>query len=316
LVSLHGTGQDADPEETLTFQWVQNPQPGEPVVTLSPGSGKDVSFTAPSIGGGDPNAFVDLHFHLTVMDGCAAGSGTDDITVHVANIPHSPVAVAQGPATANEGGDNVTLDGSGSSDPDFDPLTYVWTQISGPPVTLVYSPGDTNHVMPMFVTPWVSADTQVKFKLTVSDWPGSSSNAYVCVTIINWHTPPNVANARPDAGVLWPPDHKMLPIQILGVVKPSDDKISITGVTQDEPTNGLGDGDTAVDASIHNYADKDDTVDLRAERSGNRDGRVYRVSFMVADPEQSASGTVRVMVPKSKKTDAAMDSGGTYDSTH
>ena len=59
-----------------------------------------------------------------------------------------------------------------------------------------------------------------------------------------------------------------------------------------------------------------DTVDLRAERSGNRDGRVYRVSFTVADPEQSASGIVRVMVPKSKKTDAAIDSGGNYDSTH
>jgi chitinase len=170
--------------------------------------------------------------------------------------------------------------------------------------------------MPMFVTPWVSVDTQLKFKLTVSDPYAGTSSAYVCVTINNWHTPPDVANARADVPVLWPPDHKMLPVQILGVVKPSDDKITITGVTQDEPTNGLGDGDTPIDAIIHHYADKDDTVDLRAERSGNRDGRVYRVSFTVADPEQSASGMVRVMVPKSKKTDAAIDSGGNYDSTH
>jgi hypothetical protein len=119
--------------------------------------------------------------------------------VHVANIPHSPLAVAQGPATANEGGDNVTLDGTASSDPDADPLSYVWTQVSGPAVTLGYDPGDTAHAMPMFTTPWVSADTALKFKLTVSDGYDGTSTAYVTVTVINWHTPPNVTNARADA---------------------------------------------------------------------------------------------------------------------
>jgi hypothetical protein len=313
-VELHGAGNDADAEEvsSLAFQWTQIS--GTPV-TLSPSSGKDVGFTAPSIPGGDPDAYLELGFRLTVTDLCG-GSTTADKTVRVVNIPHAPTAIAQGPAQANEGGDNVTLDGSGSYDPDFDPLTYVWTQIAGPAVTLVYSPGDTDHVMPMFVTPWVSADTQLKFKLTVSDPYGGTSDAYVTVTVVNWHTPPNVANARADVSVLWPPDHKMLPVQILGVVKPSDDKITITGVTQDEPTNGLGDGDTAIDAIIHHYADKDDTVDLRAERSGRGDGRVYRVSFDVVDPEQTAHGSVNVTVPKSKKTDAAIDSGGNYDSTH
>jgi hypothetical protein len=237
--------------------------------------------------------------------------------VNVANIPHTPVAVATGPAQANEGVDNVTLDGTGSSDPDFDPLTNTWTQCAGPAVTLFYSPGDADHMMPMFVAPWVSADTPLKFKLTVNDPWGGSSSAYVTVMIRNWHTPPNVANARADVGVLWAPDHKMAPVQILGVVKPSGDKITITGVTQDEPTNGLGDGDTPIDASIHhNAATTDDTVDLRAERSGNGNGRVYHVSFRVDDPEQCATGSVTVSVPKSKKTDVAGDGGSLYDSTH
>jgi hypothetical protein len=317
-VELHGSGDDTDTEEvgSLQFQWTQIS--GLPVVALS-GSGKDVGFTAPLIPGGDPNADLPLGFRLTVTDGCG-GSTTADKTVRVVNIAHAPTAVAQGPATANEGGDNVTLDGGGSSDPDLDPLTYVWTQTVGPAVTLVYSPGDMGHVMPMFVTPWVSADTQLKFKLTVSDPYGGTSDAYVTVNIINWHTPPNVTNARADVPVLWPPDHKMLPVHILGVVKPSDDNIAITGITQDEPTKGLGDGDTPIDATIHNHHQDvppaDDTVDLRAERSGKGDGRVYRVSFTVADPEQSASGVVKVMVPHDKKTDAAIDSGGTYDSTH
>jgi hypothetical protein len=318
-VDLHGTGDDADPGEaaSLTFQWNQT---SGPPVTLIPASGKDVSFTAPTIPGGDPNASLDLGFSLTVTDGCAGSTTTDPVTVHVANIPHAPVAVATTVSpTANEGGATVQLDGSMSYDQDVppDPISYTWEQTAGPPVTLVYGPGDMlTHIMPSFITPWVSADTPLTFKLTVSDWPGSTSSAYVTVTVINWHTPPDASHARADVSVLWPPDHKMALVHVIGVTKPSDDKVAITGVTQDEPTNGLGDGDTPIDAIKQVNASGDDSVLLRAERSGNGNGRVYRVCFTIADPEQSANGCVNVMVPKSKKTDIAIDSGQNYDSTH
>ncbi len=308
LVSLHGTGMDQD-GEPLTFQWNQVSGPS---VTLSSASGQDAGFTAPGIGGGDPNASIELGFTLTVMDDCGGSTTAGPITVHVANIPHAPVAVAQSnPTSANEGGDTVQLDGSMSSDPDMDPLTYVWTQCSGPAVTLVYSPGDTYHVMPMFATPWVSADTQLKFKLTVSDPYGGTSSAYVTVTVINSHAPPDASHATAGVGVLWPPDHKMALVHILGVVNPNNDPIVITGVAQDEPTNGLGDGDTPIDAIISG-----DSVQLRAERSGNGNGRVYHVCFTVQDPEKDATGCVTVSVPKSKKADVAGDGGSLYDSTH
>jgi large repetitive protein len=311
LVTLYGSGGDADTEEvaSLVFQWTQTS--GSPV-TLSPSSGKDVSFTAPSIGGGNPEASVDLGFHLLVTDGCG-GSATDDIIVHVANMPHKPVAVAQGPTIANEGGDTVTLDGSSSSDPDADPLTYVWIQSGGPAVTL-----DTPaSAKPSFTTPWVSADTPLKFQLTVSDPYGGTSSAYVTVTIINWNQPPDVTNARADVPVLWPPDHKMILVHILGVIDAQKNAtITLTKVTQDEPTNGLGDGDTPIDARING-----DTVLLRAERSGKGDGRVYWVYFTASDPEtlaldNSPTGMIKVMVPHDKKTDIAIDSGPKYDSTH
>ena len=87
--------------------------------------------------------------------------------------------------------------------------------------------------------------------------------------------------------------------------------LRIAGVASDEPVNGLGDGDTAIDAMIN----ADGTVLLRSERSGKGNGRVYHIHFTASDFEGSVSGTVTVSVPHSKKTDSAIDGGELFDST-
>ena len=308
-VALNGSNSsDSDPGETqtLTFYWTQT---SGSAATLSDQTAASPTFTAPSIGGGDPNASVDLGFHLVVSDGCG-GSGASDTTVHVANIPHAPTASAPTPLTANEGGSTVTLDGTGSSDPDGDPLTYAWTQVDGPTVALA----GANTATATFNTPWVSTNTALKFQLTVNDPYGGTSSAYVTVTVLNINTPPTLVNPRADVPVLWPPDHRLVPVHILGVVDPDQPPynatITINSITQDEPTNGLGDGDTPIDAIISG-----DSVLLRAERSGKGDGRVYHVCFTAADPEGSVSGCVDVIVPHDKKTDPAKNSGQSYNST-
>jgi hypothetical protein len=101
---------------------------------------------------------------------------------------------------------------------------------------------------------------------------------------------------------LWPPNHQLVPVTISGVTDPNGDAVTInvTGVTQDEPTNGLGDGDTGpADAVITaNSA----IVRLRAERSGTGNGRVYVVSFTATDPSgASCSGALRVTVQHDQK---------------
>jgi hypothetical protein len=117
----------------------------------------------------------------------------------------------------------------------------------------------------------------------------------------------------------------MVQVHILGVVDPDQPPynatITIDKVTQDEATNGLGDGDTPVDAVITHNPGSDDTLLLRAERSGKGNGRVYHVHFTASDPESRALGTspkgvVTVTVPHDKKTDAAIDGGELFDSTH
>ena len=145
------------------------------------------------------------------------------------------------------------------------------------------------------------------YQLLVWDDFGGWGLDSVTITVNNINDPPDITNARADLPVLWSPNHTLLPVHIIGVTDPNGNAtVQITGVTQDEPTNGLGDGDTAIDAII---SANHDSAQLRVERSGNRDGRVYRVYFTASDFEGGSSGWVKVMVPKSKKTDAAIDSG-------
>lgn len=305
-VELIGQGTDPDSEEQsqLTYSWQQiAPDAGSLV------EGANLSITAPLVtAGGDPDAKVTLTFRFTTTDpnGVAA---TDDVDVVVTNVDHAPTANAGGNLTANEAA-SVTMNGSASSDPDGDALTYAWVQTAGPAVTL----NDANTAYPYFTVPFVSAAGEtLKFQLTVDDgFDGASSDA-ASVTISNINDPPTVTGSMASLGTLWPPDHSMVKVSILGVVDPNNNAtVVITGVTQDEATNGLGDGDTAIDAIIN--ADGTSVL-LRAERSGKGDGRVYRVSFTASDYEGSSSGVVKVVVPKSKKTDVAIDSGVSFDST-
>ena len=100
-------------------------------------------------------------------------------------------------------------------------------------------------------------------------------------------------------------------IGITGVVDlESGATIVINSVFQDEPVDGLGDGNTSPDAAID-----DDTARVRAERSGLENGRVYSIGFTATDVlGQSCNGAVHVGVPHDKK-DIPIDDGSLYDST-
>lgn len=77
-------------------------------------------------------------------------------------------------------GSLVTLDGSATHDPDGDPLTFAWTQISGSPAVVLDS-ANTNKAT--FTAPDVSTNATMFFRLKVTDTGGLSDNAIEKVTI-------------------------------------------------------------------------------------------------------------------------------------
>jgi hypothetical protein len=109
--------------------------------------------------------------------------------------------------------------------------------------------------------------------------------------------PPDCSDVTATPNTLWPPNHKFRLVTVSGATDPDGDPVTltITGVTQDEPLNGIGDGDTSPDAAD---GPQPNTVRLRAERRGGGDGRVYRIAFTASDGQGgSCSGTVKVGVP-------------------
>jgi hypothetical protein len=108
--------------------------------------------------------------------------------------------------------------------------------------------------------------------------------------------PPDCSAVTATPSTLWPPNHKLVLVKLSGATDPQggDVTIEITGVTQDEPLNGVADGNTSPDAGP---GPTSNSVFLRAERSGQGDGRVYTISFTATNElGASCSGTVTVGV--------------------
>lgn len=127
--------------------------------------------------------------------------------------------------------------------------------------------------------------------------------------------PPVCSAAIPDPEVIWPPNHKMVPVSVLGVTDPEGDPTTITidEIWQDEPVNDAGDGNFSPDGEGIGT----DTAWVRAERDARANGRAYHIYFTADDGQNnSCDGEVIVYVPKNKKKfGPRIDDGPLYDST-
>ncbi len=179
-VTLNGTGSSDPDGDALSYSWVQTSGPS---VVLSNANRSWLSFYAPAVSSG--NAV--LVFTLTVTDPLGVQAADQcRITVVAPEVPETPAPVNQAPS-ADAGGDQtvpsealVTLNGTGSSDPDEDSLSYAWVQTSGTAVVL----STVTQSSFSFSAPTVSSGSAVLvFTLTVTDPSGAQASDQCRITV-------------------------------------------------------------------------------------------------------------------------------------
>jgi hypothetical protein len=157
-------------------------------VSASDPAGEPLTYSA-TLGGGAAFAnqrftwtpdFTQAGFHSFAFTVTDASGQTDSETVLVT------VTNTNAPPVARVGVDQVvgptalvTLDGSLSSDPDRDAITYAWTQTAGPAVTI----SNPTAAKATFQVPDVSATATLTFSLVVRDATKASTPALSSVQV-------------------------------------------------------------------------------------------------------------------------------------
>ena len=189
----------------------------------------------------------------------------------------------------------VSLDGTGSSDPDGDALGYEWSLPEGSTASIddPASPTPTGSfpLGPTLVT------------LVVTDGAGGFDVDDVLITVVD--TVPPVLVATTDKIVLWPPNHQMHDVLMRVEITDCawDTGTAITAwVSSSEPDDGAGDGSYTGDVDgqdgfaapvpvdlvftgepepgVYLY---EGMVSLRAERDGSESSRVYSIVCDIED---------------------------------
>jgi hypothetical protein len=135
--------------------------------------------------------------------------------------------------------------------------------------------------------------------VSVTDSATNTTSCGTTVTVVDT-TPPVIQSAAATPNVIWPPNHKMVYVNVRAVVTDTCSATTwkIIRVRSSESLNGRGDGNTSSDYQIVG----DHAVKVRAERTGKGDGRIYTITLQAKDTSGNLSETknVQVLVPKSQ----------------
>ncbi len=290
---FRGGDREAYPEVGLDVIFTIVHGPNAPFAdTLSTDAHGIAAMTYPDSGGSGIDTIVGLVKH--------PGTGvalTDTVTVSWLN--GRPICDAGGPYDVAVTADtaHVALDAGRSSDPDGDSLRFRWSALCGDGAWF----DDARAVAPVLtLTGHCLCVDSVMVGLVVSDGVDST----LCDAAVRIHDlrPPTIV-MREDPLILWPPNHKYHAVTPQMMIVSAEDacghpidvsRAAVVEVRSDEPDDANGDGRTINDIRVT----CPNMVELRAERMGGGNGRVYTIRYrIVADSGVGTEAEGRIFVP-------------------
>jgi len=228
-----------------------------------------VASEAPQISGSATGGEVDeqcefeVTFEATVTDDCGVAAGDVDVVV-----------------TETTG--NATL--------------------GTPTVNIAQNGGTTVDVSgSVLVSDLTDSPAQVRVSIDAEDNCGLTDSEDLIANVSDT-TPPTIEVVL-DPDSLWPPNHKMKGITAEVTAADNCGIVSfvLDSVTSDEPDDATGDGKFINDIQGTQLGTADLFFQLRAERMGPGDGRVYTATYTATDgSDNEASDSDEVQVPKNQ----------------
>lgn len=221
---------------------------------------------------------------LTVTGSCGTVTQSATLTVNASTATTDPAdqTVCQG----TDAHFSTTASGTG-------PFSYAWT-LDGSPF---------NGNSPSITVPTGSLSVG-NHTVTVTTTGSCGSATQTAILTVTGGTP--VINLITNSATMWPPNHQYQTFNVSDFVSSATagcsggnitNSVVIQKVSSDEPEDNAsgGDGNTLNDIVI---AANCKSVQLRRERDGGLNGRVYRITFKVTDSfGNTATATVKVSVP-------------------
>ncbi|MCK5229974.1 MAG: LamG domain-containing protein, partial [Desulfobulbaceae bacterium] len=290
IIEASASDLDNDP---LTYRWLEGQTEILAWTPVGPNSEAYLDLCTVSLGLGQHT------LTLEVSDGKATAK--DDMLLTIDNS--APTVAPTGGGTYQVGAPIMV--GGQVSDFDGDLLTHTWSE-----GMMTYCDGVVQSLeggipvnLPNCVLPSLGLGPHT-VTLTVSDGTNDSVSRDITIDVVDTTAP--TLTPKPNIGILWPPNHKM--VDIIIHANASDNSglpptLSAT-IISNELEEGIGDGNTTSDwtSPMIDQATGIITLQLRAERSGLGEGRTYTIFITAIDDAGNFStANLDIIVPHDQR---------------
>jgi hypothetical protein len=267
-------------------------------------SGLHILATNPAAGGSFVGSLV-----LTTNQAAALLTGLEYINIHTALYPGGEIRAQLVPVNllptvvcpastnvecAGEDGTFVSLNAQ-VADEDGDALTVIWTANGVALQTNTIAAGSSTNLTGVVFDGMYQLGTNI-VSVSVSDGIDSAVTCTTFVVVVDT-TPPTIISTSLNKTVLWPPNHKLIPIQVSITATDICGTVTtkIKSISSNQGVLAKGSGNKSPDWKITGNL----SASLRAERTGkDKNGRTYTIIVQATDNSGNSTSTnLTVFVP-------------------